>query len=110
MSDTFGFDKAKAGAGEGEALPLARKALPAIEVDPARERDALARGAELGFVDRGQGRLKRRERGGSGATDHIFIKGPVEVLQWFIAYTEQSGHGAYWKSLEDMRNLIERRG
>jgi hypothetical protein len=37
------------------------------------------------------------------------VKGPEELIEWFIHYTESKGHSAYWKAIEDFRAMVEGR-
>jgi hypothetical protein len=78
-----------------------------IEVNPILEREAVTRGEDLGFVDRGQGGVVRRNRKAQPSAS-LYVKGPVETIQWFIRYTESRGYSAYWNSLQDFREMIER--
>jgi hypothetical protein len=111
----FGFKKpAHIGAGKAKDDPT----LPAtvnvsglktqpIAVDPIREREAVMRGEDLGFVDRGQGAVIRRNRKAQPSAS-LYVKGPIDTIQWFIRYTESHGYSAYWKALQDFREMIER--
>lgn len=82
------------------------KALPPLTQQA--EAKAVAVGEGLGFVDRGQGSA-RRQRPAPVPTASLYVKGPQELIDWFIAYTDGQGHSAYWKSLQDFRNMIEGR-
>lgn len=87
---------------------LSRQPLP---VDPQREEVAMRRGAALGFVDRGD------EGGGQGTTparrtrpkipqSSLYIKGPTELLDWFVELSNERGHKAYWQTLAELRDLL----
>ena len=94
-----------------------------LNIDPAREAAAMARGDALGFVDRGEqkgqgsvhptdqsdgttGVRRRRQTAPQGS---LYIKGPQETLDWFIDYTNQRGHRSYWQALAEFRELVEER-
>lgn len=70
------------------------------------EAKAVAAGEGLGFVDRGQGGA-RRQRPAPVPTASLYVKGPQELIDWFITYTDGQGHSAYWKSLQDFRNIVD---
>ncbi|MEG3093399.1 hypothetical protein [Sphingomonas sp. PB1R3] len=88
-----------------------------VAVDPRREEDAIKRGAAMGFVDRAERSeadpitetrtVIRRQRRMSAKRD-LYIKGPAETLDWFIQYTNDRGHRAYWEALEELRALVEK--
>jgi len=106
----FGFDKRKGDESNSEELkPMEKSGLPRGPVvnDPARERQAMQRAEDLGYTDRGQGRGIVRRRPVATPTATVYIKGPEEVLEWFINYTAERGHKAYWNSIDDFRKLIE---
>lgn len=69
------------------------------------ETRAVAVGEALGFVDRGQG--VRRRKPPAIPSVNLYVKGPQDVIQWFIDYTDAQGHSAYWKSIEDFKRLME---
>lgn len=88
-----------------------------VTVDPKREEDAIKRGAAMGFVDRAErseadpiiearGVIRRRRK--MSAKRDLYIKGPAETLDWFIQYTNERGHRAYWEALEELRTLVEK--
>lgn len=92
-----------------------------ITVDPSSERAAVARGEELGFVDRGQSdsvsesSVVRMARGGrrrppAPPSQTLYIRAPQELAEWFERYTEERGHRALWNSIEDFRKLLEDAG
>ena len=112
MTD-FGF-------GKGGAKPKAEAAAPTnldlggmpngpIENDRMRERDAMERAERVGFTDRGQGRGIVRRKRVAQPTATVYVKGPEELIEWFIHYTESKGHSAYWKAIEDFRAMVEGR-
>jgi len=75
---------------------------PLKREDEAR---AVAVGENLGFVDRGQG--VRRRKPAAVPSVNLYVKGPQDVIQWFIDYTDEQGHSAYWKSIEDFKRIME---
>jgi hypothetical protein len=84
-----------------------------LPLDPAREEVAMARGAALGFVDRGEtgpvtgeGAVRRRRQATPQAS--LYIKGPKETLDWFIEFTNERGHRSYWQTIAEFREMIER--
>jgi hypothetical protein len=79
---------------------------PPIDVDPSLERSAITRGERIGFIDRGQGTVTRRSRKAQPSAT-IFVKGPVDTIQWFIRYTEDHGYPSYWRAIEDFRKMVE---
>lgn len=110
MSD-FGFKKGGAKhLTEGDTVAkIDTTGLPVGPVinDRMREREAMERAEAVGFTDRGQGRGVRRRQRVSQPTATVYVKGPEELMEWFIHYTESKGHSAYWKSLQDFRAMIE---
>ena len=81
-----------------------------LRVDPGREADAIARGASIGFVERASGEggndtTRRRRQAVPQA--NLFIKGPKDIIDWFVEFTNERGHRAYWQSLEELRALVE---
>ena len=115
MTD-FGFSKSGEKPKEEGAAPakLDLGGMPKgpIVNDPMREREAMDRAERVGFTDRGQGRGVLRRKRVAQPTATVYVKGPEELIEWFIAYTEEKGHLAYWKSIEDFRAIVEgnRRG
>jgi hypothetical protein len=104
----FGFDKSKApAAASTKALDVS--GLPSDPIVPSvsEERDAIARGEKLGFVDRGQGRGAARRRPPPPPTQNLFIKGPADIVDWLVSYTSEQGHSAYWKSIADFKAMVE---
>ena len=75
--------------------------------DRDRERDAMQRAESVGFTDRGQGRGITKRVRQKKATAEVFVKGPEELIEWFVEYTNDHGHSAYWKSIADFRALVE---
>ena len=97
----------------GDKLDLSGIKRTSIALDPQREEEAVARGAAMGFVDRderpaeaGGGRPTRRRRE-AVPQGNLFIKGPQDTLDWFVQYTNDRGHRAYWQALEELRALSE---
>ena len=78
---------------------------PLKREDEAR---AVAVGETLGFVDRGQG--VRRRKPPAMPSVNLYVKGPQDIIQWFIDYTDAQGHSAYWKSIEDFKRHMEGEG
>jgi hypothetical protein len=108
------------GFGKGGAKPATESAAPAkldlgglptgpIENDRMREREAMDRAEAVGFTDRGQGRGIVRRKRVAQPTATVYVKGPEELIEWFIHYTESKGHSAYWKAIEDFRAMVEGR-
>ncbi len=114
---SFGFKKTGAGADDAKRPGLDLAGIPTgpIALDPAKERDAVQRGEALGFTDRGQsedaqkGRGRRRQKPPATPMEVIYVRAPKELAEWFQNYTDVKGHKAYWQSIQDMRDLIERR-
>jgi hypothetical protein len=84
-----------------------------LPLDPAREEAAMARGAALGFVERGEagsvtgeGTVRRRRQATPQAS--LYIKGPKETLDWFIEFTNERGHRSYWQTIAEFREMVER--
>jgi hypothetical protein len=109
MSD-YGFGKGSSEVEKKVGLDLTKlpKGLPPLNAEA--EQEAIRRGEALGFTDRGQGGPGKRRRGKSAETATVYLKGPVEVIHWFIRYTEEKEHSAYWRSIEDFKKLIESGG
>lgn len=110
MTD-FGFskggDKTKGEGASPSKLDLGGMPKGPIQNDPMRERDAMTRAEAVGFTDRGQGRAIVRRKRVAQPTATVYVKGPEELIEWFISYTESKGHSAYWKAIEDFRALVE---
>lgn len=110
---SFGFGKPA----EKREKTIDKAGLPRgpIVVDPASERDAVARGEQLGYVDRGQADTEPSTVAGRGGrkrppappSQTLYIRAPQELAEWFERYTEQRGHRALWNSIEDFRKLVE---
>jgi hypothetical protein len=105
----FGFKRPAGATGEPSGLPLDVSGLPSgpVALDPQRERDAVARGEQMGFTDRGQGRAGRRKRPPAPPSQTIYIRAPQELAEWFERYTERRGHRALWQSIQDFRDMID---
>lgn len=122
---SYGFDKAKRPAvSPAPPTPEPRKldlaglvTAPAPEVSPQQERAAIAAGERLGFGSREPGVLSQPvaaaieepapARGISRARPStpmksLLIKGPVTVLDRFIAYTNESQARSYWEALDQL--------
>lgn len=107
----FGFTK------KGEETTPENSNTPSIDLagipkgeivnDPVREQDAIRRAEQSGFTDRGQGRTIIRRKRVAQPQATVYVKGPEDLIQWFISYTAKQGHAAYWNSLEDFRDLVE---
>jgi len=106
---SYGFGK-KPTSTEGNAgkLDLTGIDRQKLEVDPAREEDAIRRGAAMGFVERSSTSGSTRRRPVTAVQKNIFIKGPAETLDWFIEYTNERGHRSYWQALEELRKLVDK--
>lgn len=92
-----------------ERIDLSGISRTPVTVDPALEEQALRRGAQLGFVDRGDTapeRVVRRRRETVPQTS-IYVKGPKDVLDWFIEYTNEQGNRSYWETLAQFRKMID---
>jgi hypothetical protein len=106
---SFGFDEVSKPAGkEARKLDLSGLKMPAPIPPTEKEKRALAKGESLGFTareaqPRGQGRRVERRRQQT-ATRNLFIKGPEEVLDRFITFTNELGVDAYWQALEVLLN------
>jgi hypothetical protein len=109
----YGFKKPNAASADDVAgkLNLSGLSKAPLRVDPVKEEEAVARGAAMGFVDRAQGESEgvpvrpSRRRRETVAQGNLFIKGPQETLDWFVDFTNQRGHRAYWQALEELRAL-----
>ena len=101
----YGFGKKPSAAPPADKMDLGGlpSSLPPLRRDD--ESRAVAAGEALGFVDRGQG--VRRRKPPAIPSVNLFVKGPQDVIQWFIDYTDAQGHSAYWKSIEDFKRLME---
>ena len=124
---SYGFGK-KPARPAGDTLDLSGITRTPMPLDPAREEAAIARGAALGFTDRGgadttvQGQearapqqagaggepVRRRRRATPQAS--LYIKGPKDILDWFVDHTNRRGHRSYWQTLEELRAMVERAG
>jgi hypothetical protein len=113
----FGFKKPGASGDDSKRPGLDLAGIPTgpIALDPAKEREAVQRGEALGFTDRGQnedtqkGRGRRRQKPPAAPMEVIYVRAPKELAEWFQNYTDAQGHKAYWQSIQDMRDMIERR-
>lgn len=110
----FGFKKAGEQATPAKGMDLSGLPSGAPPITPSRERDAIERGEALGFRDRGQGgaepgRGGRRKRPAPAPKKTLYIRAPEDLAEWFERYTEDRGHNAFWQSIGDFRELVERR-
>jgi hypothetical protein len=117
-SGGYGFGKkagpkAPAEAPEDEGrLDLSGITRTPLPLDPVREQAAIERGAKLGFVDRGAGEAEEsgtvvRRRRQPAPQSTVYIKGPKEILDWFIEFSNERGHRAYWQALAEFRDMID---
>jgi hypothetical protein len=113
MTDNYGF---------GRKPPLATQTanfdhVPRgpVMLDPTAEEAALQRGEALGFVNREAVELQTdqtrpvRRRRVAAPISTVFIKGPKEVIDWFIEYTNRGGYPAYWHGIAELKRLHEAR-
>jgi hypothetical protein len=49
----------------------------------------------------------RRRRRSTQPQVSVFIKGPKNILDWFINYTNERGHRSYWETLEEFRLMMK---
>ena len=118
---SYGFGKKRTPATENgkgtDQIDLAGIKRQPVTVDPKLEEDAIKRGAAMGFVDRAERsdedpivgtRVAIRRQRKTSAKRDLYIKGPAETLDWFIQYTNDRGHRAYWEALEELRALVEK--
>lgn len=119
---SYGFDKAKKPpivppAPEPRKLDLAGlTTTPLPEVSPQQEQAAIAAGERLGFGSRepgvGSGPVTKSEpqvvarrvvrARSTPPMKNLFIKGPVEVIDRFVAYTNESQARSYWEALDQL--------
>ena len=117
---SYGFAKAKKPA--EPAAPVEKKLdmsgldMPPPAVTPEQEEAAVARGDALGFGSReaairapvpaappeparpsGPARQRR-----AVPTKSVLVKGPKEVMDRFVTYTNESGAGAYWEAIDGL--------
>lgn len=76
-----------------------------VAADPRREEAAVQRGAALGFIDRGEGPVRRRRQ--TVPQGSVYIKGPKDTLDWFVEFTNERGHSAYWQTIAEFREMVE---
>jgi hypothetical protein len=117
----YGFDKAKKPiepvAPVEKKLDLTGLDMPPPAVTTEQEAAAVARGDALGFGSReglapesaryvslpeparplGPARQRR-----AIPTKSVLVKGPKEVMDRFITYTNESGAGAYWEAIDGL--------
>lgn len=110
---TLGFDDIKKPKGlDFSGIPDSPPPL-----SPEREEAAVRAGEAMGFVEREpafqnrngetlepirQGRVRRMRPKRRKDTAQIFIKGPADVVDDFIAFVNESGYSAYWEGLRDL--------
>jgi|SRR5579883_2501851 len=121
---SYGFDKAKkppitpqAPAPEPRKLDLVGLVTtPAPEVSPQQEQAAIAAGERIGFVSResvagAQPASKSESQAAvrgvarvrtSPPMKNLFIKGPVEVLDRFVVYSNEMQARSYWEALDQL--------
>jgi hypothetical protein len=120
---SYGFDKAKRPpvpppAPEPRKLDLAGLVpTPLPEVSPQQEQAAIAAGERLGFGSREPGVISQpvttptepqpSPRGvararPSAPMKSLLIKGPVAVLDRFVAYTNETQARSYWEALDQL--------
>lgn len=121
---SYGFDKAKkppivpqAATAEARKLDLVGLVTtPPPEVSPQQEQAAIAAGERIGFVSRessaGAQQVAKPEsqpvvRGvarvrSSPPMKNLFIKGPVEVLDRFVVYSNELQARSYWEALDQL--------
>jgi hypothetical protein len=120
---SYGFEKAKKliqpAEPDDKKLDITGLNLPAPVVTPEQEAAAVAKGDALGFGSReiqqhenlpqpqsvlsqASPRIMRspaRQRPVI-PTKSVLVKGPQEVLDRFVLYTNESGAGAYWEAID----------
>jgi hypothetical protein len=101
----YGFSK-KSETTSSSKMDLTKLPTTLPSFTPAQEREAIKKGERLGFTDRGQARISGRRRKAQ-ETANLYVKGPIDTIEWLIQYTEDKGHSAYWRSIEDFRKLVE---
>jgi hypothetical protein len=103
----YGFGKASKSEpkADADALDLSGISREPVATDPRREEAAMQRGAALGFVDRGEGPLRRRRQ--AAPQGSVYIKGPKDTLDWFVQFTNERGHSAYWQTIAEFREMVE---
>ena len=120
---SYGFGKNKpsvenlARGPEKEMLDISGFDRKPLSIDREREKDAVERGEKIGFVDRGEGRAQpnpelqpvSRRRKAPAPTGTVFIKGPKDVVDWFIQFSVESGHRSYWETIAKFREMAERK-
>jgi len=104
---SYGFGKtAKPGpTPSDDTLDLSGISREPIVADPRREEAAVERGTALGFIDRGERPARRRRQ--TAPQGSIYIKGPKDTLDWFVEFTNERGHSAYWQAIAEFREMIE---
>ena len=103
----YNFDKTKKPRSQPDAgvVDLTGISREPMTADPRREEEAIQRGTELGFVDRGEGPVRRRRK--AAPQTSVYIKGPRDTLDWFVRFTNERGHSAYWQTIAEFREMIE---
>lgn len=104
---SYGFGKAKkpGPTAADDTLDLSGISRTPVAIDPRREEAAVQRGAALGFVDRGEGPVRRRRQ--AAPQGSVYIKGPKDTLDWFVQFTNERGHSAYWQTIAEFREMVE---
>jgi len=122
---SYGFEKAKRpvqpAAPDEKKLDITGLNLPPPVVTPEQEAAAVAKGDALGFGSREVQPLDERPQPQSTPvhvqsrvmrspgrqrpaipTKSVLVKGPQEVLDRFVLYTNESGAGAYWEAIDHL--------
>jgi len=106
MTDYFKTVKKPAPAGQGDFSGIPKGPLT---VSPDKEKEILAASEEQGFKSREpiseatQGDTGVRRTKAAIKSKSVFIKGPEEVIDWFIGYTNEGDYKSYWEALEDLK-------
>lgn len=107
MADYFGDVKKPALAGKGDFSDIPKGPLT---VSPDKEKQILDASEEQGFKSRepsaepGDSEQGVRRAKAAVKSRSIFIKGPEELIDWFISYTNDGDHSSYWKALQDLKD------
>ncbi len=77
----------------------------AIKLDEGQAERAGRAGEALGFRSRepSTSPMLGRRRKVATPMKSLFIKGPVETVDWFISYADTGEFRSYWEALEDLR-------
>lgn len=66
--------------------------------------------ADKSIEEHVRGRTTRRDRRKKYIPGAAFVRGPIELIDWFKEYTDYMGYNAYWQSIEDLRRYVEQDG